>query len=394
MHSRAHFLRLMTLFVASASSVALAGACGGKALGESSSGSSGTTDDQPNLGKKPVPNGSSGTSGSSGKTYPECGPFKTTTFSVDATKCEPQLASSTACGSEVCQWNVDIPCDATDGGPLDPSDAEAEAGDGGVPSDIERCAPCMKLAPPNRQNDIITYCYERVDDAGVRHLSCSGCGVGRPPRGFVASRVVASSIEAERLAEMAQLEAASVHAFSALYTDLARHGAPVDLLREVRASAADEVRHARAMTRVATRHGANVPDVAALPARARSIEELAIENAEEGCVNETYGAALALIQAESATDVRFRALMKRIAKDELRHAALSWEIAAWLDARLDDDARGRVAAARERAVAVLEESLGDGAALPKIGVPSSAVAREIFATMRAHLASGALPAVA
>ncbi len=386
----------MSLFVASAASVSLANACGGKALvdgeGSSSSGASGSS----GTSNKPYTpgtssSGASGTTSSSGISGPDCYPFQTKTYPVDSSQCRPQLATTTGCNDSVCQWSVEIPCDDIDASTGVDAGDPPDAGDG---YDVD-CSPCDLYAPAGRGKTSV--CFGRTDDAGVKRITCSGCGVGRPPRGFVAERVSAPSLEGERLAEMAQLEAASVHAFDALYTDLARHGAPVDLLREVRASAADEVRHARAMKRVATRFGATVPDVSRLPSRERSIEELAIENAEEGCVNETYGAALALVQAESATDLRFRAMMKSIAQDELRHAALSWQIAEWLDARLDARARARVAAARERAVAQLEESLVDvcdASGVPRIGLPSGPIAREIFGAMRAHLASGALPAVA
>lgn len=394
MHSRANYLRLMTLFVSSAAAVSIGAACGGKALSDSeaSSGgaSGGPTLGRPGTGSSGKP-GSSGSTGSSGESYgPDCYPFQSKTFPVDHSKCEPQLATTMGCNDEVCQWTVDVPCAFGDG------DAGAEdAGDGGVvaeggTTEAEECAPCNAFAPPGRGS--VGWCSKRTDDAGVRHLSCGGCGVGRPPRGFVAASVTGTSVEGARLAEMAQLEASSVFAFHALYTDLERHGAPADLLREVRDSATDEVRHARAMTRAAARHGAVVPEVAPLPARARSLEELAIENAEEGCVNETYGAALALVQAASATDLRFRAMMKRIADDEVRHAALSWHIAEWLDARLDDAARERVAQARANAIARLADALGSGSALPRIGLPSSEIARAVFDEMRPRLASGSLAA--
>ena len=51
--------------------------------------------------------------------------------------------------------------------------------------------------------------------------------------------------------------------------------------------------------------------------------EIARENAEEGCVRETFGALLAAHQAAYACDPEVREVMTRIAGDELRHAALA-----------------------------------------------------------------------
>jgi hypothetical protein len=55
-------------------------------------------------------------------------------------------------------------------------------------------------------------------DGGTKLVvQCGGCGVGRPPRGFVARSAFAPNAVAERLAQMAQLEAASVGAFHSLH---------------------------------------------------------------------------------------------------------------------------------------------------------------------------------
>ena len=179
----------------------------------------------------------------------------------------------------------------------------------------------------------------RFTDAGPGGITTcvnrSGCGTGRPPRGFVPRGVMGPSAIGRQLAWMAQLEAASVVAFQALNADLARLGAPASLLRSVLAAAQDEVRHARRVAREAARRGVGVPSALVAPIGRRSIEDLAIDNAEEGCVRETFGAALVAVQADRATDPRVRALMRGIAADELRHAALSWRIARWLEARLD-----------------------------------------------------------
>ena len=100
---------------------------------------------------------------------------------------------------------------------------------------------------------------------------------------------------------------------------------------------------------LARREGGEVGPSEAAPLRERSIEEQATENAVEGCVFETFGALLAQWQATHAVDLGVRASLARLARDETRHAALAWTMAAWLEARLTPEARLRVREARARA---------------------------------------------
>jgi len=73
-------------------------------------------------------------------------------------------------------------------------------------------------------------------------------------------------------------------------------------------------------------------------------------------VNETFGALTAMYQAEHAEDGVVRAAMKRIARDETRHAELAWEIARWLEPRLSPEERVRVRTAREAAIGRLDRA--------------------------------------
>jgi hypothetical protein len=112
--------------------------------------------------------------------------------------------------------------------------------------------------------------------------------------------------------------------------------------------------------------------------RWRSLDAIAVENAREGCVRETYGALAAWWQAAHAKHAPLRRAMARIAADETRHATLAWMIDRWACSRLEPRARRRVAAARRRAF----ESVRRGASMPVpadlvhyAGVPSSTRAR-------------------
>ncbi|MCL2449621.1 MAG: hypothetical protein FWD17_11805 [Polyangiaceae bacterium] len=85
---------------------------------------------------------------------------------------------------------------------------------------------------------------------------------------------------------------------------------------------------------------------------------MATENAVEGCVYETFGAAVALTQSIQARDGEVRAAMSRIAVDEARHAELTWQVARWAEPRLTPAARARVERRRRRAARELVLSAG------------------------------------
>ncbi len=385
--NRPNYVRLLSVLIAGAAAPSLAVACGGKSVDDGSSGSSGssTSGGSSSSGSsgKGGSSGSSGTSGSSGSSgiSTGCDPFTTILSTVDPAICQPQLKSRSTCGGAVCSWVVEVPCSAS----ADPDAGEPDAG---------KQQPCVAICNAARPagTQPITFCHsETPDGSATTTARCGACGVGRPPRGFLPQTAFAPSDAAQRLAQMAQLEAASVDAFHALHVDLVRLGAPRRLLRAVLSAAKDEVRHARAVKRAAERLGARVPEVVVPPARSRSLVELAVENAEEGCVRETFGAALAAMQSERAVDPRMRNMMRSIAKDELGHAALSWELAAWLDAQLDAGGRAAVARARRAAVQTLDEELAhEGAGCSLLGLPDATFARDALRTMATALATGVL----
>jgi hypothetical protein len=66
--------------------------------------------------------------------------------------------------------------------------------------------------------------------------------------------------------------------------------------------------------------------------------------------------------------------MRGIAKDELRHAAFSWEIARWASKRLDSEANARIEEARRQAIVALRrQATREDPALSGAGLPSRAV---------------------
>lgn len=218
------------------------------------------------------------------------------------------------------------------------------------------------------------------------------CAVGRRPEGFAQAPEVDGNALGKYFSSLGELEAASIGAFARLARELVAHGAPPDLPVRAESARRDEIRHARVMARLARKYGQRVPPVPPVSRTVRELEAIAIENAVEGCVRETFGALLATWQARAAADTSIRNVMLTIAEDETEHAALAWDLAEWLDERLSPDARARVDVARQRAIEELEAELG--ASVPRqltvtAGLPRTEaalalldVARPIFSQER------------
>jgi hypothetical protein len=105
-------------------------------------------------------------------------------------------------------------------------------------------------------------------------------------------------------------------------------------------------------------------------------------------VRETYAALVAAVQGREAKDRTVGSVMRRIARDELRHAALAWAVAAWADTKLDGAARERVRAARRHAVLELRGEIGRDpheALATVAGCPSAARSRAMLDAMEAAL---------
>lgn len=246
-------------------------------------------------------------------------------------------------------------------------------------------AQCDELCAPGAPVSCAVY-----EEETTSYVSCyyGACNVGRRPEGLSSGGFRGTCATGRFLAEAAFLEAASIDAFERLIRELRAHRAPRHLCVASRRAARDEVRHARMTRCLAERAGGCVPRYRVGLGRVRAIEQMAIENAVEGCVRETFGAAIAIIQAERANDRHVRRAMRAIAPDEMRHAQLSWAIAGWLDTKLDRQARGRVRRARAKAVDALVRSVAvepDPDMRKALGLPTAAQARVVLEQLRASL---------
>jgi hypothetical protein len=214
------------------------------------------------------------------------------------------------------------------------------------------------------------------------------CAIGRLPAGPCRLlRVVPRSASpvGAFLAEVAQLEAAAVTAFGQLAQELALHRAPRSLVRAAWRSRGEEVTHAHMMAGLARRHGGR--PIAPRPAAwaPRGLVDVAADNAAEGCVRETYGALVAHVQARRASDPIARRMLGRIARDETRHAALSWSLAQWARARMSAAERRRVTRSAQHALErlALEVLQPCAPAVERaLGMPRPDEARALYRRMR------------
>lgn len=211
---------------------------------------------------------------------------------------------------------------------------------------------------------------------------------GRRPHGWLPPlRREARAFE-RHIADAAQLEAASIDAFVLLVRELREHRAPRRLVRAASRAGRDERRHARVAAALARRFRVPVEPVAVAAKPRRSVEEIALDNAIEGTVRETWGALVALHQAEHATEPLIRAALRRIARDEVSHSSLAWKLDAWYQPRLLPAARQRVIHARNEAVAELEREIAydiPEADRKRLGLPARAAATAMLRELRQSL---------
>ncbi len=259
----------------------------------------------------------------------------------------------------------------------------ASARDGGTDGGPLFRTDCQAIC----QSGLVLSC-QLVSSRGQPMVKCYHDCTGRRPSGLAAAAIEEGSDLGVYFSRMAHLEAASVSAFRRLGRELARYGAPLSLRRATRRAARDEIRHARMARALAVRHGGSYVPPRIAKEQVRSLEAIAVENAVEGCVRETFGALTATWQATAALDPDVRRAMRTIARDETRHAALAWKVASWVEPRLDAQARRRVAEERRGAAAALTEDLegkpSDGL-VSAAGVPSDAAARAMAKAMQALL---------
>ena len=260
-------------------------------------------------------------------------------------------------------------------------------------------------------------CWINASETGPSQtVNCTSCAVGRRPADLRdeplstecdiqvfakdcfatfaepvdlrSASVAGSDVLGNALAEMARIEAASVHAFRRLGSALVRIGAPRSFRDRARSAARDEIRHARIVARLARVRGARPRRVvldrsAPLP----TTFALALENAVEGCVRETLGVAYLAHQRLHAADVSLRQMADALYEDELRHAALSWDLVAVLERDLDDAQRAALREAQRRALedVVVEATHMNPIVQRALGLPTGRTVSRLVEHLRGTL---------
>ena len=138
----------------------------------------------------------------------------------------------------------------------------------------------------------------------------------------------------EHWTRAAQMEHASVAAFSRFSLQLLAVGAPPSLLEDAHRAALDEIKHAELCFSLATTYAGSSIGPGPLPVDERALtswdlQSVAVGTVDEGCVGETIAALEAKAAAALTQDDAVRAVQLRIYEDESRHAELAWRFVRW-----------------------------------------------------------------
>lgn len=162
---------------------------------------------------------------------------------------------------------------------------------------------------------------------------------------------------AQRWADIAAMEHASVASFARFTLELMALGAPAELLFATQQAAADEVRHAQLGYGIASALAGQTlgPGPLSLQGIAPATERRAFARAllTEACVGESLGAAEAMEAAAGCADPGLRRALEAVAADEARHAALAWRALGWVLQGSDAALRAELRADAEAAIAAL-----------------------------------------
>lgn len=371
-------------------------ACGGATLatsgaedggnGEGGGGSSGGSSTGGGTSGSSSGGGSSG--GSSSGSSSSSGGLPTDAASAPDVKLPPTPCNWSVSYSFSCNWSLNFTGD--------PMFCVGFTGSGTAAQCLAACGVSASGQAPNN-------CSEYADpDGGASTLNCTafgtpGCFVGNGGRrpGYFAALGFGPPAAGRELgthfARAAFMEAGSVDAFRTMRDELIAHRAPRRLVQAASRAMRDEIRHVRQTSALARRFGEKpLAPPAPPPRRVRSLEEMAIENAVEGCVRETYSALECMWQAETAGDPVVRATMTRIARDEMRHLALAWSVHAWVKSRLSPEARDcLLAAQREAVVDLVGEVRQDPHAslVSRGGLPRGLQSQVLISAIEARLAA-------
>ena len=193
-------------------------------------------------------------------------------------------------------------------------------------------------------------------------------------------------------ARVSNAEASSIAAFLQLRKELAFHNAPKELLDRCFLAAKQEVDHARVMVQLAENHQGKLAPFIFGKFEPRTLLDLALDNAVEGCIFETFSALKLLQQAQNSNHPVLAQTMQQIALDEVAHAELAWDIHKYLLTKLSTEERSIVRKAQRDAVQKLMNNLDSHQQFTSgeqefLGITETNQLRKIFAQRWEQLAA-------
>jgi len=223
--------------------------------------------------------------------------------------------------------------------------------------------------------------YEGENENGEQPITCEfttcaikGRGHGNIQKGVT---VIGSNNLTRYVAKAYHAEASSVAAFLQLRSELQRYNVPLELLKRCLHAAKDEIKHARMIAALARKNSAILPELSFGILPNRTLFEITLDNAIEGCIYETYSALKAQYQVHHA-DARLIPILQTIARDETKHAQLAWDIHKHLIPRMSPKQQQKIKAAQRIALQnVLVQAMNEasGPLSRTLGYPPSDLAK-------------------
>ena len=226
--------------------------------------------------------------------------------------------------------------------------------------DVRSIATCETNVDLEELNNDLLIDEEDTGDTGDEKvygaIDCTGTAVpvcmGRRPMGHIEHQSSKRDL-GNYFANCAYLEAASVDAFIELADQLRSWGAPEDFIQRCKVAAEEEQNHTLLMDTLAKTFGGSRPEPTSVKQANTSLFEVALHNAVEGCVQEAWAACVATHQSLHA-DESLKAIFAQIAKDEIEHAQLSWDLHRWFCAQLSVEEQRQIQQAQINAIRQLQ----------------------------------------
>ena len=206
---------------------------------------------------------------------------------------------------------------------------------------------------------------------------------GRAPLSGVSHSRSAKDL-ASYFARQAQEEAISIFSFAELHDILCAYHAPENLQQRSIKALREEQLHTRMAIALCEQYGGTAPAIQVPTLKSVSLFEATLHNALVGCIQETWAAVLEEFQAQHTQ--KHNRVQHRIAKDEISHAQLAWDIHSFFMSMLSDQEQSSILESMETFLSshdcdILETFPGS----QEIGIPSINMQKELYSEFSQRL---------